>query len=215
MGNPRCRICGGTTQKWGTTRAGKTRFRCPRCAASSTRRNDTTARELAIFLEYVTGRARQLGMPGQGRTMRRKFARLWALWPLAPLVDQVHHVAFIDGIYLSYKLVVLIACTKTHVLGWYVARSETTAAWQALFDRIAPSDVVVCAGGSGIASAVAKLWPGTRIQRCTFHAFSVVKRYTTSRPRTPAGVELYSIAKALLAVSSREESLVWLSELTG
>ena len=31
-------------------------------------------------------------------------------------------MVFVDGIYLSHKLVVLIACTKTHVLGWYVAK---------------------------------------------------------------------------------------------
>lgn len=181
---------------------------------TGTRRNDTKARDMDAFLAYVTARSRYVDMPGQGRTMRRKFAPLWKLWPLSPLVDEVHHVVFVDGIYLSRKLVVLIACTKTHVLGWYVARSENTAAWQALFDRIAPADVVVCDGGSGIASAVGKSWPGTRIQRCTFHAFSVVKRYTTSRPRTPAGVELYGIAKALLQVSTREESLAWLAELT-
>ena len=41
-------------------------------------------------------------------------------------------MVFVDGIYLSHKLVVLIACTKTHVLGWYVAKGETTRAWQAL-----------------------------------------------------------------------------------
>lgn len=146
--------------------------------------------------------------------MRRKFARFWKLWPVAEVVDEVHHVVFVDGIYLSHRLVVLIACTKTHVLGWHVARGETSSAWQALFSRIAPPDVVVCDGGSGIASAVAKTWPTTRIQRCTFHAFNMVKRYTTSRPRTPAGVELYGIAKALLTIETREQSLAWLSELT-
>ena len=56
-------------------------------------------------------------------------------------------MVFVDGIYLSRKLVVLIACTKTHVLGWYVAKGETTRAWQALMSRIAPPDVVVCDGG--------------------------------------------------------------------
>jgi len=102
-------------------------------------------------------------MPGQGRNARRRFASFWPLWPLSPLVDEVHHVVFVDGIYLSHKLVVLIACTKTHVVGWYVARGENSASWAALFSRIAPPDVVVCDGGSGIASAVAKTWP-------TYHA---------------------------------------------
>lgn len=44
MGNPRCKICGGTTQKWGSTRAGRPRFRCLACWASQSRRNDTHAR---------------------------------------------------------------------------------------------------------------------------------------------------------------------------
>lgn len=56
-------------------------------------------------------------------------------------------MVFVDRIYLSHKLVVLIACTKTHVLGWYVAKGETTRAWQALMSRIAPPDVVVCMVG--------------------------------------------------------------------
>ena len=200
--------------KHGTTGAGRQRFRCKPCSSTSTRRNQTQARQLAQFLDFVTGRTRYTDLPGQGRTARRTFAQFWPYWPLAGLVDEVHHVVFVDGIYLSHKLVVLIACTDTHVLGWYVARGETTAAWQALFARIAPPDVVVCDGGSGIATAVATTWPTTRIQRCVFHAFSQVKRKTTTRPRTQAGVDLYALAKALLYVRTREESIAWLTSLT-
>ena len=207
-------MCGHHTHKWGKTASGRPRFRCPECATSQTRRVDTSARDLAAFLDYVTGRARYVDMPGGGRTARRRFARFWDLWPLSPLVDEVHHVLFVDGIYLSHKLVVLIACTKDHVVGWYVARAENSASWAALFSRIAPPDVVVCDGGSGIASALARTWPTTRIQRCTFHAFSAVKRKTTTRPRTNAGVELYGLARALLTIQTREESVAWLGELT-
>ena len=64
-----------------------------------------------------------------------------------------------------------------------------------------------------IASAVKTSWPATRIQRCTFHAFSMVKRHTTSRPRTQAGVELYGLAKDLLRIRTREESLSWMNAL--
>ena len=200
--------------KHGTTAWGRQRFRCKACSSTLTRRNDIHARDLAAFVDYVTGRTRYADMPGQGRNARRRFASFWPLWPLSPLVDEVHHVVFVDGIYLSGKLVVLIACTKTHVVGWYVARGENSASWAALFSRIAPPDVVVCDGGSGIASAVAKTWPTTRIQRCTFHAFSTIKRTTTTRPRTNAGVELYGLARALLTIQTREESVAWLGELT-
>lgn len=169
---------------------------------------------MAAFFDFVTGTVHYSDLPGQGRNARRRFAPLWKIWPLMDVVDEVHHVVFVDGIYLSHKLVVLIACTKSHVLGWHVARSENAAAWQALFDRIAAPDVVVCDGGSGIAKAVRGSWSGTRIQRCTFHAFSAVKRHTTTRPRTQAGVDLYGLAKDLLKVDSREKSLTWLSDLT-
>ena len=122
MGNPRCKICGGTTQKWGSTRAGRPRFRCLACRASQSRRNDTRARHFSAFLDFVTGKYTLADYGPKGRTIRRRNEPFWHLWPVSPLVDEVHHVVFVDGIYLSHKLVVLIACTKTHVLGWYVAK---------------------------------------------------------------------------------------------
>lgn len=131
---------------------------------------------------------------------------MWKIWPLLDVVDEVHHVVFVDGIYLSGKLVVLIACTKSHVLGWHVTRSENASAWQALFDRIAVPDVVACDGGCGIGKALPGSWPRTRIQRCIFDAFSAVKRQTTIRPHTQAGVDLYGLAKALLKVETRENT---------
>ena len=213
MGNPRCKICGGTTQKWGSTRAGRPRFRCLACRASQSRRNDTRARHFSAFLDFVTGKYTLADYGPKGRTIRRRNEPFWHLWPVSPLVDEVNHVVFVDGIYLSHKLVVLIACTKTHVLGWYVAKGETTRAWQALMSRIAPPDVVVCDGGQGIASAVKTTWPTTRIQRCVFHAYSAVKRKTTTRPRTQAGVDLYSLAQALLEVTTFDQAVAWMSKL--
>ncbi|AWA44188.1 hypothetical protein DBV13_09395 [Trueperella pyogenes] len=109
---------------------------------------------MAAFFDFVTGTIHYSDLPGQGRNARRRFAPLWKIWPLMDRVEEVHHVVFVDGIYLSHKLVVLIACTKSYVLGWHVARSENAAAWQALFNRIAAPDVVVCDGGLGITKAV-------------------------------------------------------------
>lgn len=209
MGNPRCLVCVGSTHKWGKTAAGRVRFRCSKCGASQSRRNDIQARYFAAFLEFATGRLRYQDLLGGGRSARRHFERFWHLWPTSPLVDEVHHVVFVDGIYLACNVVVLIACTKKHVLGWYVAKGEYSGAWQALFDRIAPPDVVICDGGSGIASALQAQWPTTRVQRCTFHAFSAVKRKTTTRPRTQAGVELYGLAKRLLHIKTSAQATQW------
>ena len=54
--------------------------------------------------------------------------------------------------------------------------------------------------GSGLEKARKRVWPDAEVQRCTFHAFCQVKRYTTTRPSLPAGAELYGIATELLGV---------------
>lgn len=56
------------------------------------------------------------------------------------------------------------------------------------------------------------VWPETKVQRCTFHAFEQVKRCTTTRPRTQAGVDLYAIAKGLLKVGTPDAAAEWLAE---
>lgn len=67
---------------------------------------------MAAFLDFVTGTIHYSDLAGHGRNARRRFAPLLKIWPLMDPVDEVHHVVFVDGIYLSHKLVVLIACTR-------------------------------------------------------------------------------------------------------
>ena len=93
---------------------------------------------------------------------------MWQLWSFSPIIDEVHEVIFVDGIHLGPGAVVLIAQTPDCVLGWYAARSENSRAWGALMSRIAPPALVVTDGGSGFATACTKVWPATRVQRCTF-----------------------------------------------
>lgn len=42
-----------------------------------------------------------------------------------------------------------------------------------------------------------------------FHIFCQIKRYTTSRPKTAAGMELYMLAKDLLYVNTEKEAFEW------
>ena len=96
-----------------------------------------------------------------------------------------------------------------HVLGWYVARSEGSAAHRALMARIAPPGAAVTDGGSGFQKARGEVWPGTRVQRCAPHAFEQVRRYVTTRPRTQAGVDPYALAKGLPGVRTAEGAAAW------
>ena len=79
-----------------------------------------------------------------------------------------------------------------------------------ILSRIAAPKVAVSDGGTGFAKALKKMWPHTEHQRCVYHVFSQVKRYTTGRPKTPAGTELFMLSKDLLQVDNREKSEQWI-----
>ena len=80
-----------------------------------------------------------------------------------PVCDEVRHVVFVDGIWLGREAVVLIACTKEHVIGWHLAGSENSQAWAALMARAAAPDVVIADGGQGFKKARRAVWPNARV----------------------------------------------------
>ena len=194
----------------GKTSSGKQRWRCTSCPASKTHKIDREAKHLQEFLDWLLSRDAQHVMPGGGRSFRRRCTKFWKLWPLPPLIDEIHRVIYVDGIYLSRSTVVLIARSDSYVLGWYVAKSENSRAWRALLSRIAPPEVVVTDGGTGFEKARKIVWPNTRVQRCTFHVYCQIKRYTTRQSKTKAGVELYRLALELLKIDDIERAIDWL-----
>ena len=209
MKTVRCPSCGAAMKRNGKTKAGSQRWRCGSCGTSTTLSYDDTAARLGEFLAWLTSKGTQLSMPGQGRTFRRRTAGFWRVWPMPEPTGEVHRVLFVDGIWLARDLVVLIAHDGEHTVSWYMARSETSRAWEALMAPIPAPDVVVCDGGTGFERARRRAWPRTRVQRCLFHAFSQVKRYTTSRPRLQAGRELYALAIELLHLDTLRQADWW------
>lgn len=148
------------------------------------------------------------------RAFRFPTSGFWDIWPIIPICDEMHHVIYMDGIWIARHAVLLIACTDEHVIGCHLARSENPKDWACLMSRIAPPDVLVCDGGGGILKAGRTKRPASRIQRCTFHAFCQVRRYTTSRPKIQAGIELYGIARNLLHVRTQDEAAGWLASFS-
>lgn len=102
----------------------------------------------------------------------------------------------------------LICRSDERVVSRYMARSETSRARSAPMDPI-PAPDVVADGGTGFAGAVRRSWPGTRVQRCVFHAFRRVGRCTTSRPRLQAGVEPCGLAGDLLHLETPRQAEPW------
>ena len=212
MDNPICSACGFKMKRNGHTSSGATRWRCKACGASCTHRIDTAAKRLAEFLSWLMGKSAQSEMPGEGRTFRRRTSEFWDIWPIAPWTGEVCDIVFLDGIWIGRDAVVLIACTRDHVLAWHLAQSECAETWAALMMRIPAPAMAVSDGAPGLAKATRAVWPKTRMQRCTFHAFCQVKRCTTSRPKLDAGVELYSLAKRLLKAKDADAAAAWLAD---
>lgn len=169
-----CPYCGGRTKRNGRTSSGSQRWRCTACGASTTVRYDDTATRLDEFLGWLLSKDSQAAMPGGGRSFRRRTAEFWEVWPMPVPDGELHRVLYVDGIWVARDLVALICCSGERAVSWYMARSENSGAWSAPMSPIPAPEVVVTDGGSGFARAVRETWPRTRVQRCTFHAFSQV-----------------------------------------
>ena len=124
-------------------------------------------------------------------------------------IEEQKDELFLVGIYLGRKACILICCDKKYVLGWYLCRYKHAGAWIALMKHIAEPKMIVSDGGTDFAKVLKKVWTQAKHQRCVFHVYTQLKRYSTSRPNTAAGAELYMLAKDLLKVKSKREAQIW------
>lgn len=204
-----CPVCSSVCIRYGKNKSGSQRWFCKECRGIITPKIDNSSKQLSIFLDWLFGKDTQKSMPGEGRSFRRKTSSFWDVWPLPSLVETKRDVLYVDGIYLGRKACVLICCDEKNVLGWYLCRYEHAGAWISLLSRIAEPRVVVSDGGTGFAKALRKVWPHAEHQRCIFHIFCQVKRYTTGKPKTAAGIELYMLSKDLLHITSKTDIEKW------
>lgn len=145
------------------------------------------------------------------RTLRRRCQIMWDLIPPVPCDGIVHPILHLDGIHLGRQAVVLIAMDEhSYVVGWYVARQETSYAWKQLLYRLTPPDLVVCDGGGGLLKALREYWPDTPIQRCLFHVLLNVNKLLGLHPRYQAAQRLKALAVQLAQVHDEDSSRTWL-----
>lgn len=213
MNQVRCFNCGNICVKNGKTKAGTQRWLCKECSDTFTNPIDNSTKQFVQFQHWLFSKAVQKEMSGAGRSFRRKISKFWEIWPMPPKIESPMKVVYVDGIYLGRKACILICCNERYVLGWYLCRYENSRAWEALMQRIAAPAMVVSNGGPGFRKALKRVWPKAKLQRCIFHAFLRVKRYTTDRPKTIAGIEMYMIAKDLLMIKDMEQAGHWVTRL--
>lgn len=212
--SPSCGVCGLKQVRNGKTSSGRTRWRCRSCGFSSTQSRADISRkaELDHFLTWLLDERKPEDLASSARTFRRKTRWCWRIEVPPPVPDGVvHDVVILDGTYFQ-SWCLLIATDGRHVIDWQWCDREKKIAWQQILNRWPAPMMAVIDGGSGLHSALAETWPDTRIQRCYFHIFQVVRRHHTLKPRLEPGKEILALTRALMKVSTLDEAVAWLVE---
>lgn len=123
-----------------------------------------TTRPLSkAFYNYATGYQSLTDIAAQRGlsrwTLNRRFTTFWYIgMPNTPDPNRIYDQTFIDGTYTAAGCL-LVAATRTHVITWYWAKSETTYACTQLLKQLAPPLCVVLDGGQGAYGAITSCWP--------------------------------------------------------
>lgn len=212
--SPSCGVCGTTLVKNGTTSSGRTRWRCKTCGASATQQRPDITRKAQVnaFLNWLLAEKKPAALASSARTFRRETAWCWriAVPPPTP-AGEVFDVVILDGTYFQ-SWCLLIGTDGRRVIDWQWCDREKKIAWAQILTRWPAPKMVVIDGGAGLHAALAETWPETKIQRCHFHIFLVVRRHLTLKPRLEAGHELLSLTRALMKVSDLDQAAAWLGE---
>ncbi|GAA1641378.1 MULTISPECIES: IS1249 family transposase [Brevibacterium] len=214
MSNPRnhpvCGVCATKLVKNGTTSAGRTRWRCKHCGASTTRARDDITRKSVFdkFLTWLLGTSSLADQDQSIATFRRRTQWCWNVAPTIVATGVVYDQIMLDGTYFN-GWCVLIAHTGTHVIDWQWCDREKTASWTALLERIPAPTVAIIDGNAPLIATVKKHWPDTRIQRCYFHIRQAGNKHLTRRPRLPANRALLHLYTALPKIRTLGEAAAW------
>lgn len=203
-------------RKNGHDRLGRQRWQCDKCKLTAVTRRSVRQREAQLdeFLDWLLEAVPQRKLKVSARAFRKRTTWCWELKPRIRPDGLSHHVIMADGTYLGgWCLLTAIDGVNGRVLAFQWCKQENTIAYQTLFSKISPPDVLVCDGMRGIRGACARVWPTTRIQRCLVHVQRDTRTDLTSRPRLQAGKELKKLADALTRIHDREDAIQWAQAL--
>jgi hypothetical protein len=213
-----CSTCKHKLQKWGKTKAGTPRWRCPDCTATQVRSRTDLSRAFTLerFVAWLLGKQSQteLKLPAgvTDRAWRGQTAWCWSVAPYPERTGEVYPVILLDGIGVG-SLVCLVARTPDFVIGWCWVGWESSITWAKLLEQFPCPSVVVCDGQKGILLAIARCWPKARIQRCIFHVWQNIRVKLTLHPLTEAGRDLLQLTRDLWHVKTAEQALGWEQQL--
>ncbi len=196
-----------------STSAGRTRWRCKSCGASTTKsRPDITAKtQASMFLDWFLGKGgvKQLDIPR--RTFSGRISWCWQIEiPKPQVTGEIYNQILLDGIYLPYNWCLITATNGKQIIDWQWCQRENAPAYQALMNRLPTPKVVVTDGGAGIQKALKNTWPKSTIQRCLFHVKTNTITDLTRRPKTAAEKALLALTNQLLTINTPQEAANWI-----
>lgn len=196
--------------KNGKTSAGRTRWRCKACGASSTiSRPDITAKaQFTQFHQWATGKHTITELGLSRTTFHRTTTWCWQVHPSLPHTGEQHRYLMLDGTYFN-GYCALTAFNGTHLVDWQFCDREKNVSWTRMLQRMTPPQLAVIDGNGALESVMTGLWPETKIQRCYFHIRQTMVKHLTLNPRTVPGQQLIALTRALMKVSTKEHAANW------
>ncbi|MFT4186916.1 MAG: IS256 family transposase, partial [Micrococcaceae bacterium] len=133
-----CVLCGGKLIKFGTTSAGKQRWRCKECGVTGLNENTRARRnhELELFLKWLLGKSSQSEISGAtSRTFRNKTSWCWNISPTLQATPA--RFVMVDGIYIGKKVrgntwccLIAMDAATLRPLAFQWCDREKTIAWE-------------------------------------------------------------------------------------
>ncbi|MEJ0054019.1 MAG: transposase [bacterium] len=215
-----CPYCQHSVQRWGHTESGASRFFCPSCRRTITRRKrkDVRERHLRHELDLWLGGKDNLREISEKRHETRqtfwKHMRPLLSFPFEPAIprDPVHTL-ILDATYIhGNELCALVAIDENDRIFWRFAPHESYTEWYEFLKLFPRPKILVMDGQKGLFLAARSLWPLVPIQRCQFHVIAFCTQYTGRRPKDDASRSVLDLLYELKYAKTPESRDQWIRQ---
>lgn len=205
----------------GTTSAGRTRWRCKDCGASTSASNDAAIQtsRFTLFIQWLLSPNSLTTTAAQRKRTRRQLTRWFQPFWLVKVPNnidpyRIYDQIFLDGTYFGRHHCLLVASSPTHVIAWHWCHRENTHNYHRLLDQIPhPPLVATVDGHAGALKAIERDWKTTKIQRCLVHVKRNIQEDVGLNPTLTTGKILRGLSLKLLKVRTHNDAATWTAKL--
>lgn len=213
--NYTCPDCKNKLQKWGKTKAGAQRWRCPNCSNTNTKPRQDLTKKLLLqrFIKWLLGKQSQVELNHglTDRAWRKQIEWCWGIIPRPKVNSIPETILLIDATRVGNQVCFIARNTK-HIINWLWFSHEYSFPWEMLFKIIPEPLVIVCDGQKGMLIAIARTYHNVHIQRCLNHVRMNLQVKLTRNPQTQAGIDLKYHFKTIWEVKTLDQADQWIKQ---